>query len=386
MKKIIALLLGIALTAVALSGCGARAQAAGIGDNGKELVDFNIGHLPATGHILYFIAYEEGFFKEEGLNVTLTQYSNNTEELAALEAGKLDVAPINATNLIKFLGEGHEVTSFGGVMSDGHALVVDPDVVEGLSEDEYRRNLEVLKGKTIVLQANSTYDIEFRIALKEAGFDLEKDITILTADSGTDAYNSLKNKEIDGAAVYAPFRQIALNEGYVPVIYCDEVEYFEHPICCREVTLTENIEKDPDKYVSFTRAMIKASVFLLEDHEKSIEDALKYLDVDKAILTEDTYNHSINNPDPDEAKTITFYNAMKELGYIENEVNVKDYINNSIYEKALDSLINEDPDNTYLKDLKQYHEGALYAGSSSALDDCCEEADDCCNETADCCG
>ncbi|MBO7334780.1 MAG: ABC transporter substrate-binding protein, partial [Lachnospiraceae bacterium] len=362
MKKIIALLLGIALTAVALSGCGARAQAAGIGDNGKELVDFNIGHLPATGHILYFIAYEEGFFKEEGLNVTLTQYSNNTEELAALEAGKLDVAPINATNLIKFLGEGHEVTSFGGVMSDGHALVVDPDVVEGLSEDEYRRNLEVLKGKTIVLQANSTYDIEFRIALKEAGFDLEKDITILTADSGTDAYNSLKNKEIDGAAVYAPFRQIALNEGYVPVIYCDEVEYFEHPICCREVTLTENIEKDPDKYVSFTRAMIKASVFLLEDHEKSIEDALKYLDVDKAILTEDTYNHSINNPDPDEAKTITFYNAMKELGYIENEVNVKDYINNSIYEKALDSLINEDPDNTYLKDLKQYHEGALYAG------------------------
>ena len=233
MKKIIALLLGIALTAVALSGCGASAQAAGKGDNGKELVDFNIGHLPATGHILYFIAYEEGFFKEEGLNVTLTQYSNNTEELAALEAGKLDVAPINATNLIKFLGEGHEVTSFGGVMSDGHALVVDPDVVEGLSEDEYRRNLEVLKGKTIVLQANSTYDIEFRIALKEAGFDLEKDITILTADSGTDAYNSLKNKEIDGAAVYAPFRQIALNEGYVPVIYCDEVEYFEHPICCR---------------------------------------------------------------------------------------------------------------------------------------------------------
>ncbi|MBO7334603.1 MAG: hypothetical protein J6U67_06865, partial [Lachnospiraceae bacterium] len=70
---------------------------------------------------------------------------------------------------------------------------------------------------------------------------------------------------------------------------------------------------------------------------------------------------------------------------IENEVNVKDYINNSIYEKALDSLINEDPDNTYLKDLKQYHEGALYAGSS-ALDDCCEEVDDCCNETADCCG
>ncbi len=373
MKKVVSIFLAAILLSLSLTtGCGS-AKVADAGADGT-LKEFNIGHLPATGHILYFIAYEEGFFEEEGLKVTLTQYSNNTEELAALEAGKLDVAPINATNLIKFIGEGHDVTSFGGVMSDGHALVVDPDVVEGLTEEEYRGNLEILKGKTIVLQANSTYDIEFRIALKEAGFDLENDINILTADSGTDAYNSLKNKEIDGAAVYAPFRQIALNEGFVPIIYCDEIEYFEHPICCREVTLTENIEKDPEKYVSFTRAMIKASVFLLENHEKSIEDALKYLDVEPEILTEDTYNHSINNPDPDEAKTITFYNAMKELGYIEEEVAIADHINNDIYEQALAALISEDPDNTYLKDLDEYHQNAL-AGSTVATAvtaDCCD--------------
>ena len=37
-------------------GAGSGAQA------GSTLKEFNIGHLPATGHILYFIAYEEGFF------------------------------------------------------------------------------------------------------------------------------------------------------------------------------------------------------------------------------------------------------------------------------------------------------------------------------------
>ena len=379
--------LSLALAAtISFTGCGPAGTTAGAttaeaSDNGstEELVDFNIGHLPATGHILYFIAYEEGFFAEEGLNVTLTQYSNNTEELAALESGKLDVAPINATNLIKFIGEGHDITSFGGVMSDGHALVIDPDLVEGLSEEEYHNNLEILKGKTIVLQANSTYDIEFRTALLEAGFDLEKDITILTADSGTDAFNSLKNKEIDGAAVYAPFRQIALNDGYIPLMYCDEIDYFDHPICCREVTLTENINADPDKYVAFTRAMIRASQFLLEDKDKSIDDALKYLDIDREILYEDTYNHSINNPDPDESKTVTFYNAMLTLGYIDKEINVTESVNNEIYETALNDLISKDPDNAYLRELQEYHENALYTA------DCCTK-DGTTGETADCCG
>lgn len=381
-SKVGALILIASMAIAGLSACGSKASsnnevvtsdfssdtAKANGDSieeTKELVKFNIGHLPATGHILYFIAYEEGFFKEEGLDVTLTQYSNNTEELAALEAGKLDVAPINATNLIKFLGEGHEIASFGGVMSDGHALVVDPSVVEGLSEEEYRGNLELLKGKTIVLQANSTYDIEFRTALKEAGFDLEKDVNILTADSGTDAYNSLKNKEIDGAAVYAPFRQKAINDGFVPIIYCDEVEYFDHPICCREVALSSRLESEPEVYTAFSRAMIKAGRFLETNHEGSIEDALKYLDIDKEILAEEIYNHSINNPDPDGEKTVTFYNAMEALGYIENPVDISKYVNNEIYENALNSLIEEESEDEYFKYLSDYHSG-------KELADCCK--------------
>ncbi|MEE1013369.1 MAG: ABC transporter substrate-binding protein [Clostridia bacterium] len=360
MKKIVAIVISIVLSVGIITGCsnGAQNQTAGNTQSEGSLTKFNIGHLPATGHILYFIAQEEGFFEEEGLDVTLTQFDNNTAELAALEAGKIDVAPINATNLIKFLGEGHNLTSIGGVMSDGHALVVAPEIVEGLDPSEY--SLELLKGKTIVLQAGSTYDIEFRIALKEAGFDLEKDITILSADSGTSAYNSLKNKEIDGAAVYAPFRQKAIDDGFKPILYCDEIDYFEHPICCRNVALSDSVTNNPDTYIAFTRAMIKAGEFLENNHAGTVADAKKYLDLDDNILEGEIYNHSINNPDPDEAKTVTFYNAMNELGYIEKEVNIPDYVNNEIYEKALAELSKANPDNKYYSDLLAYHANATY--------------------------
>ncbi len=359
-RKILALLVSAALIVTGMAACGSSSDTSSSSSASGKLTKFNIGHLPATGHILYFIAYEEGFFKDEGLDVTLTQYNNNTEELAALEAGKLDVAPINATNLIKYIGEGHEVTSIGGVMSDGHALVVDPSVVKGLKEKDYHKNLKLLKGKTIVLQANSTYDVEFRIALKEAGLDLDKDVNIVTADSGTDAYNALKSKDVDAAAVYAPFRQKAIDEGYVPLIYCDEIDYFDHPICCRDVALSKKVKENPETYEAFTRAMIRAGEFLENDHEGSIKDALKYLDIDKDILTKDIYNHSINNPDPDEAKTVTLYKAMKELGYIDKDFDVTKSVNNDIYVSALDSLIKENPDNKYYKSLKKYHKTAVY--------------------------
>lgn len=356
-RKILAA--AIAFFVLMLTACGNSSTAAGTSEASSELTPFTIGHLPATGHILFFIGYEEGFFADEGLDVTLKQFDNNTAELAALEAGKIDVAPINATNLINFVSEGHKLTSIGGVMSDGHALVVNKDVVEGVDPKDY--SLELLKGKKIVLQAGSTYDVEFRMALKEAGIDTEKDLTIVSADSGTSAYNSLSNGEIAGAAVYAPFRQKAIDSGFVPLLYCDEIDYFDDPICCRSVALEENVISAPEKYEAYTRAMIRAAEFLENDHSKSIEDAKKYLDIDADILEKDTYNHSVNNPDPDEAKTVTFYNAMKELGYLDDKtaINISDYINNDIYENALNQLAQNDPSNEYYKGLLEYHEEAV---------------------------
>ena len=353
----LSILLALSLTACH-SGTSETGAFSEVSENSSGLTPFTIGHLPATGHILFFIGYEEGFFADEGLDVTLKQFDNNTAELAALEAGKIDVAPINATNLINFVSEGHKLTSIGGVMSDGHALVVNKSVVEGVDPKDY--SLELLKGKTIVLQAGSTYDVEFRMALKEAGLDLENDLNIVSADSGTSAYNALNNGEIAGAAVYAPFRQKAIDAGFIPLLYCDEIEYFEDPICCRSVTLEENVSADPDKYEAYTRAMIRAAEFLEQNHAKSIEDAGKYLDIDAELLEKDTYNHSINNPDPDEAKTVTFYNAMKELGYLDGkaDINISDYVNNDIYENALDKLSESNPDN-YYKKLLEYHENAV---------------------------
>ena len=57
-----------------------------------EKSDFNLGYLNSTAHLLAFVAQEEGYFKDEGLNVTLTQFSSAGELVNGLESGKLDLA------------------------------------------------------------------------------------------------------------------------------------------------------------------------------------------------------------------------------------------------------------------------------------------------------
>ena len=53
-------------------------------------VSLKVGHLPVTGHAKFFVAKEEGFFKDEGLNVELVEFANSADGLAALRAGKFE--------------------------------------------------------------------------------------------------------------------------------------------------------------------------------------------------------------------------------------------------------------------------------------------------------
>lgn len=65
-----------------------------------------------------FVAKEEGYFEEEGLKVTLTQFSSASELASGLESGKLDVALIGSVPALTFQSQGHDLTIFGGVMTN----------------------------------------------------------------------------------------------------------------------------------------------------------------------------------------------------------------------------------------------------------------------------
>ena len=75
MKKLLLFVLSFC-AAVSLLMAGGGRQDSGGASQPAALKSFNLGHLNSTAHLLAFVAKEEGFFAEEGLDATLTQFAS----------------------------------------------------------------------------------------------------------------------------------------------------------------------------------------------------------------------------------------------------------------------------------------------------------------------
>ena len=344
-RKIAILTAGLLAVSSLLTGCGK--------ENTKDPNKLNVGYLPSPGHLLYFVAQEEGYFKDEGLDVDLVLFNENNSELAALESGKIDVGAFGSSELVTFLGDGHDITVFGGAMIAGHGLIVKPDLVEGIPEEEW--SLDLLKGKKIGVEGVDSGHIVYRSALKKLG--LENDVKFEVFADGADAYNSLKSNDIDAAILYSPYRILAENEGYVILSNSGKVEGYENHVCCRQAALSSDLKKDPDTYTALLRALIRAYRFYQENPDETIDDLAIYVDVDKDSLKKDTYEYDsqIANPDPDIVGMKNFYDALLDTGFIE-EFDISAGLSSELYEKALGDVLKEDPDNEIYKYLADYNE------------------------------
>ncbi len=322
--------------------CGDDAAAA----LGKpEKTDINIGYLNSTAHLLAFVAAEEGYFKEEGLNVTLTQFSSASELVNGLESDKLDVAFIGSVPTLTFASQGHEISVFGGAMTNGHGYVIKPEFA-----DKDEAGVEVLKGRNVASVKNSVQDAELQILLRDAGIEIGEGadkVNIVYFDSQKDAYAALLNSSIDAASVYSPYASLAKSQGYKVVYYCAHEEALKNQPCCRQVAKTSALSDTPNTFIAVERAFIKAYHFTQTDHDKTIKDVKKYIDIDEDFIDTEVYGgYSVSSPDPDKKGTLTLKDTIVDLGYTE-DYDIESHYNTDIYKKALDSILAEGSDDIY---------------------------------------
>ena len=310
-----------------------------------EKTDIAIGYLNSTAHLLAFVAEEEGYFEGEGLDVELNQFSSASELVNGLESDKLDVAFIGSVPTLTFQSQGHDVSIFGGAMTNGHGYVIKEEYAD---EDEL--GVEILKGRNVASVKNSVQDAELQILLKNAGIAIgegEDEVNIVYFDSQKDAYAALLNKSIDAASVYSPYASLAKSQGYKVVYYCAHEKALENEPCCRQVAKTSALSDNPNTYIALERAFIKAYHFTQSDHEGTVKDVKKYIDIDEDFIDTEVYGgYSVSSPDPDKKGTLTLKDTIIELGYTD-DYDIEPYYNTDIYKTALESIIAEGSDEIY---------------------------------------
>lgn len=333
MNRLLSLLLLFALT------LGSTASAA-------ELSKLKVGYLPTSGHLLYFVAKEKGFFQQEGLDVELSRFTNSGEGLTAIKSGKLDVGSFGTSAPLAFIAKGADFTIFGGQMGEGHGLIAKPEKAERF------KDLKNFRGATIGAVRLATGDVVFRAALHEAGIDWKKELTIKEFDSPAAVMEGVKKGTLDAGLVWIPYFTLAEKQGLKVVKYSGDV--IKGHTCCRQVALTATVKERQADFEHFLTALLKAYQFYLTDKNGTVDVVAKYVQIDKADLLKDIYGgHLLVSPDPHRKSVLQFWDFMKKAEYVTSNESIDNRINTKLYANALKTLEKREPKEKLWRNLEK---------------------------------
>lgn len=309
-------------------------------------VKLKVGYLPVTGHAKFFIAKEEGLFKQEGLDVELVEFANSADGLAALRAGKLDLGAFGTTAPLVHIAKGADIRIIGGVMGEDAAIITTPEAAKTI------RTIPDLKGKKVATVRLATGDAVLRGALDDAGLNWKTDLQIFELKSPSAVIEAVKSGQVDAGVVWGPHDLRAQEQGLQVIIRSRSLQP-GHP-CCRLTVNASDVQERPEVWERFIRAFLRAEKFAQDNHEKTLDDIGKYLKLDRALIEKAYYEGYLDQTsDPNLAGVEHFWKTMVKSGFVESQTDITRYIETKIYKKALDRLAEENPNDPFWKQREQ---------------------------------
>lgn len=334
--------LAVLIASLALTGCGTDAEKANSSEAKKEKTyELKVGYLHGQGAPLFDVANHEGFFEDENLKVEGVSFASSADGLNALQAGKIDVGLTFGTAApLTFISKGADFSIIGGHLEGGHPILAQPK-----DKDKYK-TLEDYKGKKVGTIRMFTSDIVFRSALAEAGIDWKKDLEIIEFKTPGDLLQAISSGKVDVAVAANTILLQALKQNLAIVGWSNDLN--PSHVCCRVVTRKELLSEDKgEAFKRLLKALIRAERVKNEHPEKAVAAAKAHLKLDdKTVDSIVNEEHAHYSPDPNSKEVKKMWEQMKSIGYIENAdgIDINDYINLDLYERALEELMNEYPE------------------------------------------
>lgn len=252
--------MAVLLIAGAAVGAGASAASAEETQSPSgELVNINFAYHPNMhGGAPTAIGLEEGYFEDEGLELTPTRFTSGAPEIDAMIAGQLDIG---------YLGPGAMPAVMRG---DVALLTIDhPNAIERIvvSEDSGIDSIEDLAGQEVLFATGTTGEFVVRAALESVGMTLD-DITPVNSpdESSTTAFISGSANVI---SVGPTFTAQALSDRDSKVLFeSTSVDTFALPGFW--IANKEFVANNPDLVERFLRAFGKANDYRFENLEEVV--------------------------------------------------------------------------------------------------------------------
>jgi NitT/TauT family transport system substrate-binding protein len=188
------------------AGGGGSTSAGAPAPPAAPLVKVRHGHpTAAVGYLYLFIAQEQGFYRQQGLDVELQQLAPNIL-LAALSAGEVDyTAGIPGGIRLALRGEPLKVVSLAALQ--GFTLIT-PSSISAPTQ---------LRGKPVAITApGSAGDQAMRRGLAHLGLDPQTDVTAVIMGDPATQWQALEAGAVEAAALTLPYSVLAERAGFRP--------------------------------------------------------------------------------------------------------------------------------------------------------------------------
>ena len=270
MKKFLAMLLAVAMLGGALAACGGGdTTSTPSGNTGTpagnsetptvETVDINVGYMPNYGGLWSLMtAKEKGFFEEEGLNVTLTQFEDGPTIIAAMENGSVNFGYIGQ-GAHKLCVQGNATIIALSHISNGDALIGGP----GIS------TVEDLKGKVVAYSSGTSSEDILRNALTAHNMTMD-DIQAMDMDAPS-IVTAMMSGGVDACATWSP-NSLTILEGMEGTTkLADNMTFSDTTVSLASwIATPKYLEENRDVAVRFVRALMKAMDYAADGNYEEV--------------------------------------------------------------------------------------------------------------------
>src|SRR5262245_57802083 len=238
-------IVSVAASAALLSGCNRGSDS----DSGSNKV--RVGYIGLTCEAPIFTAVEKGFFKEEGLDVSLVKCDwKNYKDVLAL--GGYDVTHHLVMYFLKPVEQGLDVKFTGGIHRG--CLRVQAAAKGNI------RSMQDLRGKRVGIPGMGTPPFIFANRVLGAnGIDPSKEITWLVFPAG-ELGLALDKGEVDAIADSEPIGSMLVGSGKVRNIADQAADApYKDEYCCAVLVNGKFLARNPKASAAATRALLKAA-------------------------------------------------------------------------------------------------------------------------------
>jgi len=274
-----------------------------------------------------YIAYEKGFFKEEGLDVELVSGTLDDNK-TGLATGQFTVTN-GDFQWFPSIEQGMDLKIIGGLHKGCIKIVVPPNSPIKSAKD--------LAGKNIGIdQMGGTPMSVATVVLSNAGIDAAKGVTwkVYPLDQLTSA---IDKGEVDAFAAWDPYGTLAVNNnGYSVLVDIGTDPLFAGKSCCFLYATQKKIDENPDRVAAIARAYKKATEWIKANPKETaqIEIDKKYVateDVDFLTKLIISYDFEFTT---DQAKDDVKYFASKlsKTGFIKEDTDPDKFAEDNYYD------------------------------------------------------